>query len=386
MTIVSVGLRCIFLSLPLMIGLAPQPAPGQDGGNTSQFDDKSALQVLELMRDAGVAGEMIETFLANGGMFDLEQASGENAIYAHGTAIEDPEIKIPAEYFGDDGKLTGEANIFLINDLVHEFFHAYVDQVVEQGHDPETERILERGLAWLNGQKVEGSDRRIVSSVVYFLDAADGDTEVARELQKDFLEEYIGQIINRLAFQRQRIAKKLAEGRIGRAEAAALWAEVVAGATSASFQGYYDSDLPNATVMESPPAFLVDHLAGVMGLAYEGDCDSGIVGVSGDVVGEWVGKWILTSTHTTGKHSGKSDTNALIVESTGGCARITFAGAEGRIGSLTQSALAYTIQAGGNEVQTTLQRSGDSLAGQFSGHSLSDDELIGGTYAGKRGG
>jgi hypothetical protein len=36
-------------------------------------------------------------------------------------------------------------------------------------------------------------------------------------------------------------------------------------------------------------------------------------------------------------------------------------------------------------VLTTLQRSGDSLTGQFSGRGMSDDQPIGGKYAGKRG-
>ena len=159
---------------------------------------------------------------------------------------------------------------------MHEFFHAYVDQVVTKGHDSETADILKRGVAWLEQQSIETSISRVQSSSPsgeFFLHAADGNTEAAEAIKIDFFEEFAGQIINNLAFQHQRIKKRLSKGQIDEEEAANLWAMVIAGVENGFFRGYSYPELEAAMVMGHPPKFLIDYLVELLGLGYESECD-----------------------------------------------------------------------------------------------------------------
>jgi hypothetical protein len=104
------------------------------------------------------------------------------------------------------------------------------------------------------------------------MNAADGDIEVVEAIKIDFFEEFVGQMINNMAFQHQRIAKNLSKGSIDEDEAANLWAMFIAGMEQGSYQGYSYPELPKATVKGSPPKFLIDYVVELLGLGYESEC------------------------------------------------------------------------------------------------------------------
>ncbi len=260
-------------------------ALAQDSNNTSQFDEAKALQVFALMEEVEVGGPIMEAFLNAGGMFDIEATDGTNATYSERTSLADPVIKIPRMhfdpngnllgYFDKDGKLAHVERMWLMNDLVHEFFHAYVGQVVKHGHDPETKQILARGVGWLDTQRIAvpvagGKPVRMPSRSYFALEALRGN-DCALDCKHDFFEEYIGQILNRLAYRHQIIAQKLRKG-ITSDEAAAMWERELAAVRDTQFTGYYSSDADPRLVLANPPDFLVDHLVELVGLGFETDC------------------------------------------------------------------------------------------------------------------
>jgi len=94
---------------------------------------------------------------------------------------------------------------------------------------------------------------------------------------------------------------------------------------------------------------------------------------------DWDGNWTITSKHT----SGASATNKLKIDVTESSnVDIIFANVKANLLSITANTLVYSVRAGGNEVTTTLKKTGNKLEGTFSGYNLSSKKKISGTYNG----
>ena len=205
-----------------------------------------------------------------GGMFDIEVTDSANATYKEGTAFTDPAIKIAPRYFDSDGNLVKYFNengdianndrLLLMNDLAHEFFHAYVDQVAEEGHDADTEAIMVKGVSWFRNQEVlapTGSEMIPIPSWAYCVEEArDGNDMSAKECESEFFEEYTAKILNKLVFTHQIIARKLRKQRVNVNEAAQAWEEALERIREAQYRGYYGPDAPQILVLANPPDFL----------------------------------------------------------------------------------------------------------------------------------
>lgn len=100
----------------------------------------------------------------------------------------------------------------------------------------------------------------------------------------------------------------------------------------------------------------------------------------------WAGNWRLKSQHTRGKFKGASKVNDLKITFTGNTPQITFAGQKAVVQSISSSQLKFSVTAGGNRINTTLDRKGRGMIGIFSGENISEKAIagyqnsVGGTY------
>lgn len=94
----------------------------------------------------------------------------------------------------------------------------------------------------------------------------------------------------------------------------------------------------------------------------------------------WEGEWTLWSHHTSGMFKGASVTSKLTVSFEDGRASFTFGGNQAEVISISVKGLVCRVQAGGNDITTTLTPSGEGAKGTFSGKHIASGKSISGTY------
>jgi hypothetical protein len=206
-----------------------------------------------------VGGVMIDRFVAAGGHFrrsEVELPRGTLAVYNP----RDDTIKLRPDDVDPDGSLSDLPRRDFVATLTHEFWHAYRDQVVQEGWDPTTAAVMARTADWLKQQQLSNGDGRITGSKL-------GDPA-------EFVDEYIGALINELVGRGTGIVairQAREKGEITAAEAQQRWERNLRNVREADDrEAYEDSEAPVYVVHARAPEFLIDHLLLLLDLRLPG--------------------------------------------------------------------------------------------------------------------
>lgn len=232
----------------------PQPGTTLPGRSDDWTPD--ALDLLAVMNKWNIGAPMLDRFYDAGGIFtrtDVELPRGTQAVYNTGDDV----IKLNSSKVNADGTL-GRMTRSDIATITHETWHAYRDQVVNNGYDPTTKKVIDDAAEWLKKQTLRESNgtKTVVANDLYFFD------------EVEFIDEYIGAIINDLVTTHVRVTQRINDGTITPAQAQTEWQNGLNRIKGYNFSAYEDSEAPVYEVQSPPPPELVDHMVNILDLGY----------------------------------------------------------------------------------------------------------------------
>ncbi|OFW01478.1 MAG: hypothetical protein A3I61_15095 [Acidobacteria bacterium RIFCSPLOWO2_02_FULL_68_18] len=211
--------------------------------------DEKALDLLGILNAREIAGPLLERFYRAGGSFrrvDVSFPRGQAAAYV----LREKILKFDVSKVGPDGTPT-DLGPDDVASIVHEIWHAYREQVILRGYDPDTKRIFDATVRWLEKQRIQDTESNevVVAGSMWFFDEA------------EFVDEYVGGLIDVLVNGYLET--------VDRPQAQEQWRRAVAVIKRATtLQGYVTKDGPNYRVTVPPLPELVDHLITLLGLEF----------------------------------------------------------------------------------------------------------------------
>lgn len=258
--------RCVREGAPApRVPYALPPVAGLPGPSSEAWSDV-ALDFIAIFNVAGIGEVMLDRFFEAGGHFEVVPGSTRTSTDARYNTDED-RIKLGTNAFNADGTISRTQPRSVVAVFAHEFAHAYVDQVVNQGFDPATQQVLQQGANWLGQQSLRQANAQ--GSISAGTPAQAGSSVLDTEKKRlDFIEEYTGLVINRMVAEHLRIAKQLSDGEIDAQGAEQAWQRFRGNFAGEQITAYEDADSGEYRVEGGPPGFLTDHVANLFGLGH----------------------------------------------------------------------------------------------------------------------
>lgn len=146
-------------------------------------------------------------------------------------------------------------------DLFNELWHAYYDQVVEEGSDAEMQDMFDTTQKFLRQQQVRMAGGEYGTETMVPLVDLESDFEILTD-------EYISQLVDRMGDHYHRLRKQVRDGRLSPVEAQQQWEDLLAGQTlhTTGIHTYVDSSETIYTIGNQPPEGLTTLLAERFGM------------------------------------------------------------------------------------------------------------------------
>jgi hypothetical protein len=241
------------------------PVTGLPGPTTEAWSDVS-LDFLAVFNVNGIGEVMLDRFFEAGGHFGVIPGTTKTSTDARYNTDDDL-IKLGTNAFNKDGSLSRQQLRSVVAVYAHEFFHAYVDQVVKAGFDPLTQQILAQGATWLAQQQLKQADKQGNIPANAPVQAGNAVLDSATKLS-DFIEEYVGHMINRMVSEHLRIAGQLRDGEVDANGASQAWQRFLTKFGTEKITAYEDAESGEFEVQGGPPPFLTNHISNLFGLGY----------------------------------------------------------------------------------------------------------------------
>lgn len=235
----------------------PPPAGKTLPGPSTEWSPE-ALDILAMLNRYEIGTVMIDRFNDAGGHFgrlDIELPRGTLAIYNPNDLV----IKIRPQDSGPLGSLTGTPTRDFVATVTHEFWHAYFQQVVQAGYDPATAQLVQSTATWLTGQT-------LVKSA-----SSDSITGAQLSSATDFVDEYVGALINDLVGGPAgyvSIKQRLDRGELSPTAAQNAWQARIDFVKRDKIEAYEGAGEQVYEVQSPPPPELVDHLINLLSLTF----------------------------------------------------------------------------------------------------------------------
>ena len=241
------------------------PVSGLPGRTKEKWTDLS-LDLLAVLSRHDIGGPLLDRFIAAGGHITVVKGDFKSSTEARYNTDDDA-IKVGGNTITPKGNIDHRQSRSVVAVFTHEFWHAYVDQVVNEGYDPLTKRILERAAKRLELRMVKKADDegRVTSKTKIEPAKTYLDTE---EKRLNFIEEYVGKMINEMVADHLRIKRRLDAKEITAKEAHKRWRDSLKRLKGTKIQAYEDADSEEFELQSSPPLSLINHLSNVLGLGF----------------------------------------------------------------------------------------------------------------------